>query len=69
MVGYLQELLLDEALVRVNDVATLDLLPPLHELNRNGEASAEFEQILDRPFPLSPFRLTHIWARVVDSPG
>ena len=64
MVGYLQEVTLDDALARVNGVAAQDGIPPLDVTDRAGEVSAEFEHDVGRPFPVSPFRLIHLWARV-----
>ena len=64
MVGYLQEIALDDSLTRVIAVAAEDAIPPLTLGRRDGEASAEFDHDLDRSFPKSPFRLIHIWARI-----
>ena len=69
MVGYLQEIALDDALARVSAVAAGDGVPPLTARRRDGEASAEFDHNLDRSFPRSPFRLIHIWGRIGTWPG
>ena len=64
MAGYLQEVLVDDALASVNAVAASDSIPPLAMRGRNGEVSAEFDHDLNRSFPESPFRLIHMWARI-----
>ena len=64
MVGYLQEIGLDDALARVNAVSDGEGIPQLTPRRRDAEASAEFDHNLDRSFPLSPFRLIHIWGRI-----
>ena len=69
MVGYLQEIALDDALTRVNAVAAGDAISPLTSRGRDGEAIAELDHNLDRSFPRSPFRLIHIWARIGTWPG
>ena len=69
MVGYLQEVLLNDALAGVNAVAVGDSIQPLVIRNRNGETDAELDHDLVRPFPVSPFRLIHIWGRIGPEPG
>ena len=64
MVGYLQKVLLDDALTRINSIAVTESVPPLDIRHRNGETTAEYEHDLVRGYPISPFRLTHLWARV-----
>ena len=64
MVGYVQEISFDEATSSVATRNTQESLPKLQQTERNGEVSATFDQMLNRPFPVSPFRLFHIWARV-----
>ena len=68
MVGYLQEVLLDEALSEVNNVTNRDAITALTVRSRNGEADAECHHDLVRPIPMSPFHLTHVWARVGPEP-
>ena len=66
--GYLQDVLLDDALVRVNDVVQGNAIPSLVQTHRRGERGAEFEHIVVRSFPESPFRLIHIWGRIGPEP-
>ena len=66
--GYLQDVLLDDALVRVNDVVQGNAIPSLVQTHRRGETGAEFEHIVVRAFPESPFRLIHIWGRIGPEP-
>ena len=66
--GYLQEVFLGEALIRVNDVARSNSIPPLILRRREGETTAQLHHDVSRPFPQSPFRLIHIWSRVGPSP-
>ena len=68
MVGYLQEVPLDEALVGVNSVASGDSIKALAVSNRTGEARAEFHHDLVRTIPTTPFHLTHAWARIGTEP-
>ena len=64
MVGYLQYLSIDSALAEVNGVAGANAIPPLALRQRNGEISAELNHQLLRSFPISPFLLVHVWARI-----
>ena len=64
MVGYLQEIALNDALNRVNAVAVSDSIPPLFLQGRDAETSAELAHDLVRPYPEAPFHLMHLWARV-----
>ena len=66
--GYLQEVLLDDALIRVNAVMERHAIPPLVQTQRRGETGAEFGHIVLRSFPESPFRLIHIWGRIGPEP-
>lgn len=68
MVGYLQEVLLDEALSEVNSVTNGESITALTVSNRSGEAGAEFQHDVVRPIPMSPFHLTHLWARIGPEP-
>ena len=68
MVGYLQGVFLDDAYRRVVGMAFVYCAPPLSIRSRNGESGAEFVQEIERAFPVSPFRLTHLWARVGAGP-
>ena len=64
MVGYLQEVSLDQALSGVNSVANGDSITALSVSERTGEACAECHHDLFRSIPVSPFHLTHMWARI-----
>lgn len=68
MVGYLQEVFLDDALARVNGVANGDAIQTLAVTRRHGEKGAEFGHQVTRPIPVSPFDLTHIWTRIGPEP-
>ena len=68
MVGYLQEVLIDDALKEVNRVAYGDAISTLVATSRTGEDGAEFCHEVIRPFPASPYRLTHIWTRIGPAP-
>ncbi len=69
MVGYLQQIPLDDALDEVNVCAAAAAIPQLAVTARDGEAGAALDHDFVRPFPQSPFRLTHIWARVGKAPS
>ena len=69
MVGYLQEIFLDEALTGVNGVANGDAVQILAVIRRYGESGAEFGHQVTRPIPASPFYLTHIWSRIGPEPA
>ena len=51
MVGYLQEIALDDALARINVIAAGDAIPPLILRGRDGEASAELESQPEQVIP------------------
>ena len=68
MVGYLQKVVLGDALAGVNGVATNDHIPPLTTKHLAGETAGEFEHNVFRSFPVSPFHLHHIWARIGEEP-
>ena len=69
MVGYVQEITFDEATSHVTGRNANESLPKLRQTERSGETSATFDQLLNRPFPINPFRLFHIWARVGSEPN
>ena len=69
MIGYLQEVYLDDALARVNAVAQRNSAPPLFLRAREGEEMAELDHYLIRSFHVSPFHLTHIWGRIGPDPS
>ena len=69
MVGYLQYIRIDDAIARVNRVAARDNIPVMAITSHDGEMSAELEHDLIRDFPVSPYHLFHIWARVGDVPS
>ncbi len=64
MVGYLQDLFLDDALAGVIRVATGDSIAAVVVSNRNGETGAELAHHVTRPIPVSPFHLTQVWDRI-----
>ena len=68
MVGYLQEVLLDETLSKVNSVTNGNSITALTVSNRNGEVGAEFQHDVVRTIPTSPFHLTHLWTRIGPEP-
>ena len=68
MVGYLQEVFLDDVLARVNGVANGDAIQVLAVIRRHGEKGAELGHQVTRPIPVSPFHLTHIWTRIGPEP-
>jgi hypothetical protein len=63
MVGYLQDMTLDNALREVNACGGEHALPPLQR-RRTIRDGAELNHDLERPFPESPFRLLHLWVRM-----
>ena len=64
MVGYLQDIALDDACGRVNVIAVSESHQPLILTQRVNDDGAEFRHELVRPFPLSPFQLMHVWVRM-----
>lgn len=61
MVGFWQSMDLDEVVKEVNEEAARSALPhilPTGNLMPDGHRS---EHTFDRPFPVSPFRLLHLW--------
>ncbi|MBX3057692.1 MAG: hypothetical protein KF770_14595 [Anaerolineae bacterium] len=64
MIGYIQSMGLNDVLGEVNQTAQNNSDPiPLLQLIKNWEETgiAEFAHDLERPFPISPFRLHHFW--------
>ena len=68
VIGYLQKVTLDDALCRVNAEALQVSIPVLVQRVRREEAGAEFDQLVLRAFPESPFHLIHIWGRIGPAP-
>jgi hypothetical protein len=64
MVGYLESILIDIALERVNMVATAEGVPLLTLVARRGDDAATLEHGLGRAYPITPFGLTHLWTRL-----
>ena len=64
MVGYVQQIGLDDALGEVNAYASADSIPPLRLSARSEDDNAELDHEFARSFPESPFRLLHLWVRV-----
>ena len=69
MVGYLQEIHIDDALARVDSVAKSNAIPLLVLRERDGESGAELHHDLFRSFHVSPFHLIHIWSRIGPDPS
>ena len=69
MVGYLQALLIRDALSRINAINGGESIPPVTLRWRDGENRAELGHDISRSFPKSPFHLFHIWGRVGPVPG
>ena len=69
MVGYIQEITFDDATSHVTGRNAKETLPKLRQTERNSETSATFDQLLNRPFPINPFKLFHIWARIGPEPN
>jgi hypothetical protein len=62
MVGYVQSMELGEILLEVNTTAVLEGIPELTQLNGwQVNAISQLTHQLDRPFPISPFKLSHFW--------
>jgi hypothetical protein len=63
MIGYWRNMDIATILTEVNCAATAHSLPILesHPDNQLGSRVNELEHALDRPFPISPFRLRHWW--------
>jgi hypothetical protein len=64
MVGYLQAILVDDAVTRVNAAATSRSVPTLRLRERQGDDEARLEHQVTREFEVSPFSLTHLWVRL-----
>jgi len=62
MIGYVQSMELDDILREVNGFAINKLIPPLQLVKKWEEKNvSELVHDLERPFPISPFRLHHFW--------
>jgi hypothetical protein len=61
MVGYLQQMTVEEALAGVNAAAEGQKVPTLVVQADSGGRPVELDHELVRPFPISPFRLFHVW--------
>ncbi len=65
MVGYLQQdLSVDDALTGVNTYAAGRNVPALVLSHRDGDRAADLEHRLKRAFPVTPYRLSHLWVQV-----
>jgi hypothetical protein len=64
MVGYLQNITIDDALNEISITASAEHLPAPAIETRGGELTAELHHRFDRPFRESPFELRHLWIRV-----
>ena len=68
MVGYLQNVSVYDAFTGVNLVAFDDHISVLVIKGRADEAGGELGHDVERPFPVSPFHLNHVWARIGPEP-
>ena len=68
MVGYVQGIPFEEALERVKGEINRDSIQALATIRRHGEIDAEFGHQVTRPFPVSPFHITHVWTRIGPEP-
>jgi hypothetical protein len=66
MVGYWQSMEAEEVLREVNDSTQRCRLPALsiHQAGWQPGGTTKFEHTFDRPFPISPFTLRHLWVDV-----
>ena len=64
MIGYLQDISFNDAVRLVNKTTTAKSITPLTLVERDSSDGAVFQHDFDRPFPMSPFVLVHIWARM-----
>src|SRR5690606_10992387 len=67
MVGYLQEIAIDDALREVNARITTHSITPLVLNARDGDTEADLGHDLVRSFAKSQFHLTHVWARMASA--
>lgn len=63
MVGYLQRITVADAAAAVNAATAEAGIPPLM-LQAQDDARADLTHELTRDFPVSPFRLSHVWGSV-----
>jgi len=63
MVGYLQQIETDRALSEVNESVTAAGIPRLAQRSGSEPGTLELEHTLARPFPGSPYLLSHLWVR------
>jgi hypothetical protein len=63
MVGYLQQIDTDLALAEVNKTAAAAGIPHLMPSPNWEAGTLELAHVLDRPFPDSPYLLSHLWTR------
>lgn len=66
MVGYVQSMELDEIFAEVNITAALAGIPELSAPISGWQinATSHLAHQLDRPFPISPFQLSHFWVDI-----
>ncbi len=65
MVGYMQSILVNDAVQRVNDAATDHGVPALTLRGRRRDEQAKLEHQVMRDFDSRSFSLTHIWVRLM----
>lgn len=68
MVGYMESMDADSILAEINATAAKHGIPTL-ACRSSGRTVHHLDHSLRRDFPVSPFRLTHIWANVVQTAG
>ncbi|MCP4363515.1 MAG: hypothetical protein GY796_36415 [Chloroflexi bacterium] len=72
MIGYVQDMEFDDILQEVNQTAATHPKPiPLLQIVKNWEEKETSELVhdLQRPFPISPFRLHRFWVDLREYPG
>jgi len=63
MVGYLQDVAIEDALAEVNAVAAAHSVPTIVR-DGTGDNPAVLRHRLRRAFPIDPYRLKHLWIAV-----
>lgn len=68
MVGYIQSMDFDDILAEVNAAADNATIPKLQKPGNgwNEKGTSHMDQTLNRPFPISPFQLSHLWIDLRD---
>jgi hypothetical protein len=64
MIGYVQSMAVDAVLDEV-EAATADAgIPTIERRGPHSSPVHEFEHLFSRPFPISPFKLVHLWVEL-----